>query len=181
MSGFSQVTRLDVNSVRQKKKPRTEAERKHALAVSEAVRWANRSPLGCRVKRTKKEPYYDYTDRRFHNHPDWAGSLRTTIEGTARDGRSIFIEYLVGGNPKFRRPAKKTRGFMQEMERLGAIVGVAFDYGDVFDIIQGTKRKKRTLRFREEELYGKRKTEENGTEDGPTDGCGGERDSDDVT
>lgn len=125
-------------------------EREISEAIHQAVTWLNRSPLGCKVRRVKADKIYDYVDRRYRGPKEF-----TNIQGTAKDGRSIYIQYM--RNVRFARPRKKKRKFMQEMEKLGAIVGTAYNYSDVWEIIEGKSRNPRTFYYREA------KGEEDGT------------------
>lgn len=134
--------------------------RKQMLAVLETVRWLNRSPLGCRVERVKSDPVFDYADRiekRFNRrYPN--------IRGTSKDGKTIWIERLVR---KKTYPVKKKCEFMREEAARGAIVGVAYDYGDAWDIVSGIKRKIRTYSYQGEKNG---KTQEDDRDDGSDDG-----------
>lgn len=129
-----------------KKKLRSETEKAQSMALFQAVKWANRSSLGCKIKRNKSDKYYDYADRRWCNLHDPTPNL----SGTAKDGRAIYIHYIVAKSQRA-TPSIAKKKFMQEMEELGCIVGVAYSYGDVWDIIQDEKRNPRTFNYRDDE------------------------------
>lgn len=161
------------------KKIRSSESQIYSEALYHAVLWANRSTLGCKIRRVKAERFFDYTDRRHHNDNRSSAKDSTNLVGTAKDGRSIYVHYLVGGSRMHLVP-KRTRLFMLEMEKLGAIVGVARDYSDVFDIIKGEKRLPRTYSYRND-VYEMRKenakTKEDSGEEGIPIGCDPERDA----
>lgn len=106
----------------------------------------NRSSLGCFIKRLPRNnpTHYDYFERRYSSN--CTAFNGTNLEGTSKDGRSIYIQLL----EVKRKPHPKRRKLMQEMHARGAIVGCAIDYNDCFDIIsENGKRKKLTFNFLE--------------------------------
>ena len=127
----------------------------------------NKSNLGCYVFRCKNTGTYDPTIGIFRKGSTDKGI--PDIIGTAKNGRSIYIEVKVtpkSGNcvPSMIKIEQKT--FLTRMKSLGAIVGVAWDYSDAFDIIADNeemyKRKQRTFYYdlNMEFKNAKRKTKE---------------------
>lgn len=146
---------IDYPSPKQRKIYKTGAEN-----INKAILWANRSDdLGCRIRRNKNR-HFGFEERLFNEHFHES----TNIEGTSKDGKSIYIEFWPPESNKKKIP-KLRQEFMLEMEGLGAIVGMAFDYFDVYDIIKCGKRKKRTFYYREKQDG---KTKESIERDGST-------------
>lgn len=107
----------------------------------------NKSSLGCKLYRNKHTKNgFDIIDRKFHHETEAQNGMRVDIHGTAKDGRSIYICF----QKTKRKLSPKKRAFLQEMEKMNCLVGTAYDYSDCFDIIQDTRRKKRTFEYREE-------------------------------
>lgn len=113
-----------------------------------SVKKLNESELGCALWREKRaDPYYDFADRRMVKN-EYHRDHRTNIEGTSKDGKSIYIHFVLSSE-KVRKSAKRS-AFMRGMEARGALVGYAYDFGDCWDIIENVgKRKKRTYQHRE--------------------------------
>lgn len=75
---------------------------------------------------------------------DLRKNFHRLIIGANRDGKGIFIypqtHMRIGVNATI-------RAFLQKMAARGAIVGVAYDSGDAWDILEGLKRKRRTYSY----------------------------------
>lgn len=93
------------------------------------------------------------------------------ISGTASDGRAIW---LYPANTKRSHHPVNVMAFMLAQEKLGAIVGIAYDTSDAFDIVRDRPleypRKGRTYGFRSK--HGNRSTSAEETETLPAEGSG---------
>jgi hypothetical protein len=137
-------------------------EQRNAKKIREFVRYLNRSPLGCKVFYDVKKQKHTTGDRILAADSNRGTSKTTTtsITGVAKGGVAIFIQVEdVGPRGVPVLPRKETRLFMQAMEKTGAIVGVAYDYEDAFEIVNLEKRKQRTFSYHLEgnNDYGKTK------------------------
>lgn len=121
--------------------------------------------LGAKVFRIKNGGTYDPTAGVFRKASTEPGI--PDIIGVAANGRGIFIEVKMPDKFGRGRPSKISqdqKDFLMEMFNRGAIVGVAWDMSDAFDIIacdeEKYPRKERTWYFNvnRESSYGKKGT-----------------------
>lgn len=90
----------------------------------------------CRVSRIKNTGTYDPSIGRFRSSSTEKGI--PDIIGCRWDGRAIFIEvkYRPSKNAKYFTVSPEQQAYLQEMEKLGAIVGIALSLADVCCIIK---------------------------------------------
>lgn len=116
---------------------------KHLKKIFHIAQALNRSSLGCVIHRRRRDKVnYDYISRRYDKDSYSENEALASLVGVAKDGRAIYIH--VTKNEYRGALPKRRREFLRKMATTGALVGVAFDYSDAFDIIRDEKRKKRT-------------------------------------
>lgn len=115
-----------------------------------------RSNLGCKISRIKNMGTFDPKGGFFRSNGMEKGI--PDIIGCNKDGRGIFIEVKMfrkghkAGQELPIAPNDTQCEYLTEMDKRGAIVGVAYNPGDAFDIIADNPHKyprnKRTYIFR---------------------------------
>jgi VRR-NUC domain. len=88
-----------------------------------------RSNLGCAVSRIKNGGTYDPIRKIFRSNNTEKGI--PDIMGCTKDGIAVFIEVKMANG----KLSPEQTEYLIERSKRGAIVGVAYDIGDAFDIV----------------------------------------------
>lgn len=101
----------------------------------EIVEYLNgRSGLGCKVSRIKNGGTYDPIRKAFRSNNAEKGI--PDIIGCTKNGKAIFIEVkMLTVNGELKPIRKEQVDYLGDMADRNALVGIAYDLGDAFDIV----------------------------------------------
>lgn len=145
------------------------------------------SGLKCKVSRIKNMGTFDPVRGFFRSNNMERGI--PDIIGCKHPGKAIFIEVKLSNPAGKYSISKEQKNYLQEQEKLGAIVGIAFSLGDAFDIIADDQikypRNDRTYLYRDKTDRPKKKAKSRDPlaflasfhEEGDNDGATGEGDT----